>query len=170
MNDDSLNQAFLSLIQIFVERQQIVVEAMEEVCPRRLRMAGISREIASEAYWKEISSNKLRDQPQFGEWHGEWKYFWHGCGCRLKNLSTGEIIEWDAPDLQTFDKYWLSNWIAWAFTQQNHDESMSVVHSAAEASSVNPKNFIFMLLDHLRETGKIIQSSPRNFNKLALQK
>ena len=165
MNGDSLDQAFLNLVQIFVERQSLVLEAMEEVCPSRLRLAGISREIAPEAYWEEISRNRLHDQPQLGEWHGEWKYFWHGCGCRLKNLSTGEILEWDAPDLQVFDRHWFANWLKWKLARQDQDESAAVVRSAVEASASNLEDFVFALFNHLHETGMIIQTSTTNSNK-----
>ena len=50
-----------------------------------------------------------RNLPQHGIWHdheqNEWKYFLHGGGCRLVNYKTGEPIDWDCPDVNSYDKY-----------------------------------------------------------------
>ncbi|MEO8395148.1 MAG: hypothetical protein ABI700_19280 [Chloroflexota bacterium] len=154
MNDDSLDPAFLSLVQQFVERQSVVLEAMEEVCPRRLFS------------WRHTGDKLAKDQPQFGMWRDEWKYFWHGAGCALKNLKTGEPLEWDAPDLQAFDRHWLANWFKWRISQENQDENTAIVRSAAEPSTDDIEAFVYARLDHLRETGVLVQGSSLNSNKL----
>jgi hypothetical protein len=50
-----------------------------------------------------------RNLPQEGIWYdneqNEWIYFLHGNGCRLTNKKTGEPIDWDCPDVNSYDPY-----------------------------------------------------------------
>lgn len=107
------------LIEYFLERQKIVAIAMLDIHPKPLLMAGkyiLGIKIAPYVLaWRE-KANQDRNW-QSGIWRGEWKHWAHGYGCRLTNLRTGEPIEWDAPDLDTFDEHWFWAHLAWRIEQ-----------------------------------------------------
>jgi hypothetical protein len=54
---------------------------------------------------------------QTGTWPDEngekWNYFMHGGGCRLSNLTTGEEIDWDCPNVKYFDIFKFSFHLKW---------------------------------------------------------
>jgi hypothetical protein len=42
---------------------------------------------------------------QTGLWGHDWKFFFHGGGCTLTNLQTGEPIDWEGPDPLAFNAH-----------------------------------------------------------------
>jgi len=58
-----------------------------------------------------------RNLPQSGMWrnssNNEWRYFLHGGGCRLLHAETGEPIDWDCPDENSYDLYKFKAHLAW---------------------------------------------------------
>ena len=58
-----------------------------------------------------------RNLSQSGIWrvneNNEWEYFLHGGGCRLTNRKTGEPIDWDCPDVNSYDKYKFLHHLEW---------------------------------------------------------
>jgi hypothetical protein len=99
MNDVD-DDEILALVREFVGRQQLAREVLAKYRPWLLGLA-------SDLRTKEFISATSR-----GTW-GDWSYWLHGGGCRLVHSQTGERIEWDAPDLQSFDKNWFANWLDW---------------------------------------------------------
>jgi hypothetical protein len=102
-------------IQAFIDRQPIVYRALSHLRPDLLMIAEAqSRETKLECI--RLMEN-YRDVPSTGIWidsEGEnWDYFVHGLGCRLISLVDGEPLEWDAPDVNSFEDEWFLNWAAW---------------------------------------------------------
>jgi hypothetical protein len=115
MNQESVQVAVLALIRRYVARQQTAADAMQQLRP----------DLWFQTYQKEwtaailVKLKALQAQvagiPQKGYWgeHDEWEYFFHGGGCRLVHTSTGEPIDWDAPNIRRFDKFWFLNYMQW---------------------------------------------------------
>jgi hypothetical protein len=124
MRDNTSIADMTNLIAFFLERQRVVALAMLDIHPGPLQMAGTHiLGIEIEPYvrtWrgKMKRSRRFRRNWQSGIWRGEWKHFAHGFGCLLTNLHTGEPIEWDAPDLQAFEKWWFWNHLEWRVKQE----------------------------------------------------
>lgn len=88
--DSAVDQALLSLIQVFVSRQRLVLEAMEDVCPHLLFQVRGRGDTPPREFFAEIGRIQQQfSKPQDGIWRGEWKHFWHGMGCELIHLQTG---------------------------------------------------------------------------------
>jgi hypothetical protein len=99
---DEVQNAIYRLVQQFVERQKIVREAIAELRPTYLGL------------------NLPHGRPSIGFWgeNNEWKYIVHGMGCKLVHRNTGEPLEWDAPHVEIFDRYWFVNWLVWILNAQ----------------------------------------------------
>ena len=85
-------------------------------------MKGYEKFAESESVWhrkvyqvaKRASEMKL---PQRGIWHdseqNEWEYYLHGGGCKLTNVETGEPINWDAPNVNSFTQMFFERHLLW---------------------------------------------------------
>jgi hypothetical protein len=119
-----LQSAVLSLAKQYCERQAIVRDALRELRPHLLmplENRGTPKQWAA----------ALSIQHPLGNWgeNGEWAYFLHGIGCRLTHNQTGEKIEWDAGDLNTFDLNWFLHWLQWRLKQTGDSEMIETVRS-----------------------------------------
>ena len=69
-----------------------------------------------------------RNLPQSGVWQdnedNEWRYFLHGGGCRLTNIKTGEPIDWDCPDVNSYDRYKFFYHLEWQLTSSERAEKL----------------------------------------------
>jgi len=109
-------EACHALLLRFVSRQELVARAIEEIWPHKLTTLGRPAPRPSKEVLRATSH---------GRWgaDGEWDYGMHGAGCRLLHRTTGEPIEWDEPDLSTFDVRWFGNWIDWLQAPPRADPS-----------------------------------------------
>lgn len=112
----------LSMIETYIARQQLVYETMAELRPDKVAMARFvgRREVSFEEVL--ALAEQYKDAPYSGFWdkHGRWRYLIHGGGCRLTNVETGEILDWDAPDREVFDQYFFVYWFMWSIQQEQH--------------------------------------------------
>jgi hypothetical protein len=110
--------AVYTLIKKFIELQKLAFDAIVELRPDRAVTWGMIpvASLPIDFKWPDKSSIVFR-----GDWGKakEWHYFLHGGGCRLIHKVTAEPIEWDAPNIQRFDRYWFANWVKWTLDQQN---------------------------------------------------
>ena len=67
-----------------------------------------------------------RNLSQSGVWrdneNNEWRYFLHGGGCRLTNIKTGEPIDWDCPDVNSYDRHKFSYHLEWQLSSPERAE------------------------------------------------
>lgn len=58
-----------------------------------------------------------RNLPRCGIWRdreqNEWEYSLHGIGCLLKNVKTGEPIDWDAPNVNSYTPMFFEQNLLW---------------------------------------------------------
>lgn len=156
---EEIEQSMYELICRFTSRQNLVFQVLKELRPRILISTGA---ITGENLEKSLRFNI----PQSGYWgtNQEWKYFIHGLGCKLVHTTTEEPIEWNAPDVKAFDKYWFVNWIKWYLKQP------SEVHNLT-SKPVNPNGldeFIDLGLLKLEQKGIIVHSSSQYANEYVL--
>lgn len=63
-----------------------------------------------------------RNLSQDGIWRdseqNEWRYFLHGGGCRLTNIKTREPIDWDCPDVNSYDRWKFMFHLQWQLLSQ----------------------------------------------------
>ena len=97
----------------------------------------------------------------------EWQYSLHGGGCRLTHTITGEVIDWDAPDLNRFDPYWFVGWLQWYLSQNTNDQDARIILMAINAQDGQFRNRIFDILEQIHQVGKLYYY-PDSTNKYAL--
>lgn len=156
MSEDvvSLEVSVLNLIKRFVQRQQVTLDAF-----RALRPAIVDAEhiTCDEPKLIEILTQYM-DDPWQGHWH-EWSYYFQGAGCRLINGETAEIIEWEAADLNTFDRYWFVNWLEWLWMFHPQDDDLNLLkdYYSHRPNRYQLYELIFPMLQLLKVEGYINQ-------------
>jgi len=87
----------------YIGRQQLVVRTVIErgVNPAELRGVGA---------WHDKTE-------QIGDWGADWRFFFHGGGCRLTHRITKEPIDWDGPDPYRFDPFFFIHHLEWRCAQ-----------------------------------------------------
>ncbi|MDX2138742.1 MAG: hypothetical protein SF123_11665 [Chloroflexota bacterium] len=137
------------LILQFVDRQDLVFQALKDLRPQILISTGAIT-------WEELEhSPKSRFEiAQTGYWGEdyEWKYFIHGLGCKLVHTQTKEPIEWNTPNLRSFDMYWFINWLNW-YLKSGIDHENSEFAKFQHANDI--ETFVVSSLLEL-ERGKLI--------------
>lgn len=123
LNEIQLN--ILSLAKKFIQRQSIVLDAMRELRPD-LVMRYYDK-IGTPVQWAELKS-KHAGIAQSGHWgkNSEWEYLLHGPGCRLTNIETSEVIEWDVGDLKKFNVDWFISYLQSLFKQEIDNDLLSI--------------------------------------------
>jgi hypothetical protein len=118
-----INLITLELVKIFVERQQLVLAALLELRPGWPIMYRFNQFTNEEEQVKAVM--QTLSNPPSGLWGDEnqWQYGTHGGGCLLVHTITGEPLEWDAPEVDVFDRYWFGDWVRW-YAKTNHIESL----------------------------------------------
>ena len=73
-----------------------------------------------------------RNLPQSGVWkdtqQNEWRYFLHGTGCFLTNLRTDEPIDWNCPDVNSYDTDKFLNHLIWQLSSPQRAETLLATH------------------------------------------
>jgi len=74
-----------------------------------------------------------RNLSQSGVWrdneNNEWRYFLHGGSCRLTNIKTGEPIDWNCPDVNSYDRHKFFDHLEWQMTSSERVEKLSFSRS-----------------------------------------
>lgn len=136
-----IQSAVYTLVRRFVQRQQLVLDAMRAVRPDLLT---------------ETADNQPRLHSTFANSRGfwgkdkEWTYQIHGRGCDLIHTITKEPISWNDPDITSFDPYWFINWLEW-FVNQNYDEHTSIIKAKIQEENRDLQTFVFDVLKQLRD-------------------
>jgi len=155
-------KAVLNLIRQFVNRQRLVFEAIRELRPTVLLSTGaIKREDL-------VGKLKLRSEiPDKGLWgkNKEWEYSFHGLGCKLTHMVTREPIEWNAPSINNFDRYWFMNWTNWYLQQNSEDSSLQSLKSLLAESNSSIEELVFSILNQLEAMKIVIRSSTQYPNE-----
>ena len=133
-NLNELETAIYTLIQQFIKRQEVVLEAMKDLRPDKvIRARGGDMKRASE-----LTLQFYHERPSpIGYWgtNDEWAFYLHGMGCRLTHTITGEKLEWDVGDLNRFDKNWFLNYVRWLLEQDTTNSAVKIVKSQLKSSS-----------------------------------
>jgi hypothetical protein len=139
--EDLKQEALIDLreaLKYFIERQKLVAKAMTEMgldldevaeygalawaSPDEKSKENYEKFAQSESIWhrkvyqvaKRASERKL---PQRGIWRdseqNEWEYSLHGGGCQLRNIETGEPIDWDAPNVNSYTLMFFERHLLW---------------------------------------------------------
>ncbi len=148
MELDAIQAIIYCLIQKFVERQSLVLEAIRELRPDKVMRAENDDnseiwEQWSQEDWQALVLDYAR-RPAIGNWgeNQEWSYFLHGAGCRLIHKVTQERIEWDLGSLQTFDKFWFVNHLQ-STIDHTSDEPMIILKGWYENENKPQQKIIF---------------------------
>jgi hypothetical protein len=156
--------AVYSLIERYVVRQALVRDAMNDLRPDLLVVAGDKG-----SYEHLIQMTKRYSHvPQSGQWGNdkEWRYFIHGRGGRLTHTITQEPIEWDAPDIHTFDGFWFLNYLQWLLHQDTGDKNISAIKIRLSSNpETSLQDLIFDILNQLVQKGLLARPDPSNPNK-----
>ena len=120
----------------FIGRQQMVVRAVIEqgVVPDELANGVVA--------WNDKTS-------QVGRWGDDWEFFFHGGGCELRHLHTGEPIDWNGPDPLAFG--WMSfvHHLEWRLANESGLPELRAFVSEHDLMAV------FDLIDELIEGGVV---------------
>jgi hypothetical protein len=140
-----------TLIVEYVSRQKLVYECMMELRPDLIVIPDktMSRDKKVEIIKKQQNIPRI---PYIGTWqrYGTWGYHIHGCGCLLVNIITREPVEWDAPDINSFDELWFFNWYKWVIRINEQYGDISEESLKKE-------------FENLKKTGQIIEVKPSKY-------
>lgn len=135
-NSDPLIAEVFGAIAHFIDRQKLVAQAVKDLDidledvgkygaavwsqqGNQEPLPPLSSTSASDqarGLWKAVQRARCRKPvAQRGIWGDseEWTYFLHGKGCRLHNVLTGEVINWDCPNVEAFDPYFFLDHLRW---------------------------------------------------------
>lgn len=133
MDLNTIQSATYILIQKFVQRQALVLEALRDLRPDLvIRLENSSKSELPAGYTRESWQALVLDyarRPATGDWgeNKEWAYFLHGNGCRLTHKVTQERIEWDWGPLRRFDRFWFANYVKWLVDQDIEDKAIRTI-------------------------------------------
>jgi len=102
----SKNNETINTMASFEEIEDPHVREMFQVAKR-----ASERNLAQSGIWRDSENN-------------EWRYFLHGGGCRLTNTKTGEPIDWDCPDINSYDRYKFFHHLEWQLTSSERAEKL----------------------------------------------
>ena len=171
---NAIQSAVYTLIQRFVKRQAIVLDALRDLRPD-LIMRVENRN--NPEFWDQWTQEtwlvfvRKHARQSTGEWgeNNEWEYFLHGPGCRLTHKVTQERLEWDLGSLRRFDKNWFVGYLLSLLDQNNDDKVLATIRNWYDDQEIpNPKNepvcylwrkAIFPILEQLHEMGLLSQKS-----------
>jgi hypothetical protein len=136
----------------FIERQKLVAQALVELgldlnevaefksaawsSGGKLKgdnshIASVSPDNAQVQVLFQVAKRALeKNLSQSGIWrdheNNEWQYFLHGGGCRLTNRKTGEPIDWDCPDVNSYDKYKFLHHLEWQLSSSERADKLTI--------------------------------------------
>ena len=132
-----LQVSVLVLVKQYVGRQSLVLEVMRELRPDIIVRLEKRVDSMTQEQWIELRlENQRKSQVGFWGKEQEWEYFFHGGGCRLIHKQTGERINWDAGDLNTFNLDWFISHLQWHLKQSDDNEDIKIVRSALNYTEV----------------------------------
>lgn len=143
----------LDAITYYIDRQEIVAQAITELGLDITTNFNSKTPLEGDELEKLRKWSEQRSKiPSRGIWidkdGNEWEYFLHGNGCLLTNVKTGEPIEWDIPQLESFDPYFFHDNLFWQFkSTSRYDKVGNVRHRLTE--------LVNQLIEELIEDGKI---------------
>jgi hypothetical protein len=184
--DDELKslvkQELLQAIAYFIERQQLVAQAMVEMgldldeVGRYKAVAWVSyenadtfrldqlREEATDEQTLELIEVAKRAQargvPQKGTWQdkhsNEWEYYLHGGGCSLLNRRTKETIDWDCPNPLAFDPFFFYRHLEWQLSSpERRDGLLNTQQWVRQAQQLSIDAAVDPLVREMRNEGLI---------------
>ena len=154
-NNSQAKEELKNALDYFIERQKLVAQAMidlgldlNEVAKfKSAAWSSGSKLEGNNSNSASVSSDNVQVQELFqvakrasernlsqsGIWrvdeNNEWQYFLHGGGCRLTNMKTGEPIDWDCPDLNSYDKYKFLHHLEWQLSSPERADKLAMSRS-----------------------------------------
>jgi hypothetical protein len=118
------------IIHYLSRRRETVIQIMIERRAPLLRSMGVERilhvdlEPYCQAFYADEEGAYLQ---QSGIWRGEWKYYFHGHGCRLTHLRTQEPFDWDASNPRYFMTGELTGHLLWRIHSEVSDPNVIIL-------------------------------------------
>jgi hypothetical protein len=170
MNQASVQVVVLALLRRYAARQQLAADAMQQLRPDLWFQT--HQEEWTAALLGELKALQAQAAgiPQKGSWgeHDEWEYFFHGGGCRLVHTSTGEPIDWDAPNTHRFDTFWFLNYLQWVLAHEPANPALLTIQAELGQYHNSLREFTFGLLDQLQALGFLIHEQDNKYVLLQL--
>jgi len=134
------------LLREYISRQQLVYDILQELRPH---FFAVHDKSVSGIDLVNLVRQGILHVPFTGTWqkYGTWKYYIHGAGCRLTNMISGEVIEWDTPHVTDFDLKWFMNWINWVKNVNHTYQSVT-------------EDVVYNLLNQLEQEGVVERPRP----------
>lgn len=156
------------LIKKYISRQQMVLAAITNLRPDILAFA---KGVINDEVLQMVE--KYASVPQTGYWDTtkEWSYFIHAGGCKLIHTVTHEPIEWDAPNVREFDRFWFMNYLVWwlGYSLPIDENSETDLKEWFDSNNKMLQGNVFDAIDDLQSMGLLMQSSTTiNPNKFVL--
>lgn len=142
-----LQTTVLSLAKKFAQRQSVVLEAMRDLRPD---LTKDHERIETQEEWIAFK-REIMKKPNPGYWgeNSEWEYILHGPGCRLTHVYTGEVIEWDFGELNSFNIDWFSKHLQSLLIHDVYHEALlfmkSILPDAERINELSEDDFMQQL-------------------------
>ena len=110
-------------------RRETVIVALVEMRPDLLRQENVEQLFDLPDLDQRIAnfvSRYNRGEVAFrGIWRDVWDYRLHGIGCEMRHRQTGEYLDWDINNPNTFYTSEMDNHLQWRMTHQPDDPDIS---------------------------------------------
>lgn len=169
-----VQQEVYQAIAYFIERQHLVAQAMQDLgldleeVGKWATVAWFSGQGTDKPRLEEDASDEgrelfevmkraiARNLSSTGSWGdtGEWTYFLHGQGCMLRNAHTGEIINWNCPNVLAFDPYFFLDHLKWRLGSHHREDELQYTRAWIQQQ---PEGFrsILSLIEEMINDGLI---------------
>lgn len=138
--DDGAISEIVVAIKQFVQRQELIKQAITDL--------GITENDLSNSGPLSWTQKNI---PQEGIWarDQQWQYFLHGKGCRLSNLATGEVIDWNSTSrfAINIDPYVFIDHLNWRIKQGDSFQHILKATSNKEDGLEFLLPLVFYLID-----------------------
>lgn len=141
-----------NLVEHFLERQRIIIEAMCDLRPDLITSIGIDKLLnldVSDNLDNFRSRRKKGEISQRGIWNTQWEYYLHGHGVRLENIFTGEPLDWDVGHPRSFDRYRFLVHLDWRTKAFPNNSQITEYYEAFSAFTANKQTELQVMDEYL---------------------
>lgn len=140
-NLSPIETAVYDLVRRYIERQETARDALKEVRPDALFYH--DKDATGEMVAAMVQAHMHKTS---GEWH-DWDFTIIDKGIRLVHRTTQEPIEWEAPDVNTFQRDALLNWAEWYLGQPSSADLLLIFAGGLGDNQVSLTELVFPTLN-----------------------
>jgi hypothetical protein len=161
----ALQRFVWALISTYIDRQSLVKQALYTLKPSIFYVGQSS--LSVEELVVLVQTDAKVPSTGYLYLDDKWEYYLHGSGCKLVNQDTLEPLEWDAPDVEIFDRYWFAVYATWWINTGQLDQKINQrIQRAQVKSQLETEMLILSIVNELEQLSLLRAPDSHNPNKL----